>query len=401
MYQRGGEISRRYRVEIDDTTGIVDTFRWSIDDETTWVATGVPITGISHSLNSGVTVTFGATTGHIVGDAWQIDAGMLQATSVAIKGSSTIVSYSMIGAPFLGALRVYRTFFGFPFLRSQALFRDMDVNAVTVSGNKVYAVGAREPAVPPHAATLEVLQLSGSRLLLGGGGQATLTSYAATSVMHDPDWSTIYTTSGNGGGLTALDDTTLLQSSFDPLSDARWVDSELDTLVVVRGGNADGVNGSIDVFSTAVGGVPTFVNSFGFTGADIVESKSTAEIVGGKAFISAGSGGAQVLSTFTGVLLDSVPNPTVTGLLPAEVVANAVTIDNDLMFISNGEAGVYVAQADEDFDRSGPDGPVSLTLLGKLQFGVDQSVNHVAFKNNYLYIASGLGGLKIVRVTSP
>jgi hypothetical protein len=40
-------------------------------------------------------------------------------------------------------------------------------------------------------------------------------------------------------------------------------------------------------------------------------------------------------------------------------------------------------------------------MLGKLQFGSLQSVNHVAFKANYLYVAAGLGGLKIARIKAP
>jgi hypothetical protein len=41
-----------------------------------------------------------------------------------------------------------------------------------------------------------------------------------------------------------------------------------------------------------------------------------------------------------------------------------------------------------------------LTRLGKLKFGNLQSANHVAFKGDYLYVAAGLGGLKIVKIHS-
>ncbi len=37
-------------------------------------------------------------------------------------------------------------------------------------------------------------------------------------------------------------------------------------------------------------------------------------------------------------------------------------------------------------------------MLGQLQFGTVQSVNHVAYKSDHLFIAAGLGGLKIVKV---
>ena len=63
-----------YRVEIDGT-GTPDTFKWSEDGGVTWTATGVAITGSAQTLSRGVTVTFGATTGHTAGDYWDIAAG--------------------------------------------------------------------------------------------------------------------------------------------------------------------------------------------------------------------------------------------------------------------------------------------------------------------------------------
>lgn len=58
-----------YRVQIDGT-GTPDTFKWSNDGGASWVATGVNIMGTAQHLEDGVVVTFGATTGHTVGDRW-------------------------------------------------------------------------------------------------------------------------------------------------------------------------------------------------------------------------------------------------------------------------------------------------------------------------------------------
>ena len=57
-------------VEIDSTEGTVDTFRWSKDGGQTFVDEKVDITGSSQSLSYGLNVTFGATTGHGLGDRW-------------------------------------------------------------------------------------------------------------------------------------------------------------------------------------------------------------------------------------------------------------------------------------------------------------------------------------------
>lgn len=62
----------------DDATGLWEispnTFKWSDDGGSTWDATGVAITGSAQDLNNGVTVTFGATTGHRKDDYWTFTA---------------------------------------------------------------------------------------------------------------------------------------------------------------------------------------------------------------------------------------------------------------------------------------------------------------------------------------
>ena len=62
-----------YKVEIDGT-GTPDTFKWSDDGGITWDASTVSITGSAQTLNNGVTVTFGATTGHTSTNNWVFKA---------------------------------------------------------------------------------------------------------------------------------------------------------------------------------------------------------------------------------------------------------------------------------------------------------------------------------------
>lgn len=59
-----------YTMEIT-ATGTPDTIRWR-ENETDWVS-GISITGSAQTLNKGVTVTFGATTGHTLNDVWTIE----------------------------------------------------------------------------------------------------------------------------------------------------------------------------------------------------------------------------------------------------------------------------------------------------------------------------------------
>ncbi len=57
---------------IIDSAGTPDTFKWQKNAGS--FTTGVAITGAAQTLSNGVTVTFGATTGHTVPDQWVIGA---------------------------------------------------------------------------------------------------------------------------------------------------------------------------------------------------------------------------------------------------------------------------------------------------------------------------------------
>ncbi len=65
-----GQTASPYRVQIDNVSGPVDTFKWSADNGNTWRLNGVAISGSAQFLSNGVTVTFAHTTGHQVGDTW-------------------------------------------------------------------------------------------------------------------------------------------------------------------------------------------------------------------------------------------------------------------------------------------------------------------------------------------
>ena len=324
-----------------------------------------------------------------------IGGQMLQATSVTIVGNLAVVSYNMVGNPYLGGVDVIDfTNRNQPVLRSEALFQNTDVSAVTMSGTNVYLAEATGDTGFVSPAVVEVLHLSGNQLVLSGNARTGLTSFAATSVASG---TRVYATSGDSGALFMLDPVTFAVTSSIPLHDARWVAVGGGIVAVVQG-----TPGKLAVYTESS---MTPVGSWTFKGADIAQSKSQAELVGGKAFIAAGDSGVQVLNPLTGASLGQVPrpNPDSLGLSPSVVVTNAVAIDQDLMFISNGEAGVYLAQGSQAFSTSGT-GAQTITMRGKLRFGSLQSVNHVAYSAGgpgnpgVLIVAAGLGGLKIVQV---
>jgi hypothetical protein len=383
-----------YRVEIDAAPGggAADTFRWSDDGGATWRDEGVAIGADPYLLGQGVTIQFGAETGHAAGDAWVFEAARLQATSVTMNGDHQVVSYAVAGAPHLGGIQVFQKFTKDPVLRSQVLFRDTEIHAADVAQGFVYGAGATEPGTFTDLAELERFKLEGSKLTLDQYARIGLPSFAATGVTRDER--NVYATSGTTGGLSVLDPGTLATTTFYALDDARWVAVEKNQVAVARGG---ALGGNLAVYDEAAGALSA-AGLLPFDGADTPEAKTTVEIKKGNAYIAAGRAGVRVISLATGAVRATLDPPVVAGLDPADVAANAVTVDNDLMFISFGGAGVYVAKAGCRFDELKDGDPLVLTVLGHLAFGDFASTNHVAYLGDHLFVASGLGGLKIVRV---
>ena len=330
-----------------------------------------------------------------------VDGEVVQATAISPPRRFTfLISYNTRGNPFVGAVDYVINPFGLtPRLVSSVQFSDSDVSAVGLDDDWIYAAQATGASGFATPATIERLSLAPSGILLENNDRFDLTSFAATSVL--PLENEIYVTTGDNGHVYALDASDMSMVGQYALDDARWVAHDADNgrIVVVQGGVT---SGQISVFQE--GDFPlgsmTLLKTFPFPGADVPQSKSTVEVVGGKAFIAAGPGGVQVMCLDNGAIVGSVPRPDPAALQldPSVVVTNAVTVDEDLMFISNGEAGVYVAAGDADFANTPCDAPQNITMLWHLRFYDLQSVNHVDYENKRLLIAAGLGGLKIVRV---
>ena len=324
---------------------------------------------------------------------------VVQATAISPPRRFTfLISYNTRGNPFVGAVDYVINPFGLtPRLISSVEFSDSDVSAVGLDDDWIYAAQATGASGFATPAAIERLTLASSGILLENNDRFDLTSFAATSVV--PVGAEVYVTTGDNGHVYALDVSNMSVVGQFALDDARWVAHDADNgrIVVVQG-----TPGRISVFQEGdfPNGSMTLLDTFTFPGADVPQSKSTVEVVGGKAFIAAGPEGVQVMCLDDGQIVGSVPrpDPDALGLDSSVVVTNAVTVDEDLMFISNGEAGVYVAAADADFASTPCGAPLSITMLGHLRFDDLQSVNHVDYENKRLLIAAGLGGLKIVKV---
>ncbi len=70
-----GAATREFKIQIDGT-GSPNTFKWSINDGSSWVETGVAMTANWYTLQEGVQIKFAAITGHTSGNSWTWMAGL-------------------------------------------------------------------------------------------------------------------------------------------------------------------------------------------------------------------------------------------------------------------------------------------------------------------------------------
>jgi hypothetical protein len=316
------------------------------------------------------------------------DGISLQATDVSIQGNKAYVSYNVRGETFLGGVDVFSiNNRQQPSLESSIIFTDTDVNGIYQDGNYLYLASAKEPVDLDSPAILERIRLQGG-IPTDESETIDLASYAGTDVTVSSN--KIYATSGADDGAVSI----ISKNNFNllvsfPVEDARGVDVDNDMIGVVAGTPA-----RLLIFEDNID-APLY--DYTLTGATIDFSKSTIELVGGKAILAVGNGGMQAVCSETGAVIESFGHLFVPGLPADATVTNAASVDGKLMFMSNGEAGVYVASSDNRFDSNSCEID-NLQMLGHFRFDEDQSVNHVAYKNGVLFIASGLGGLKICTV---
>ncbi|MDP2885654.1 MAG: hypothetical protein Q8P51_11620 [Ignavibacteria bacterium] len=314
------------------------------------------------------------------------------ATAVSLDGQYAYISYNVRGETYRGGVDIVQVKGSKTTIRSEVLFNDTKVSSAFIdrNANKLYLAEASGNPTFDFPATVEMLQISGNKLSLAGSIRRVLTSYVATSIISVGG--SVYATTGNTGGLYTLTQDSLKIVRMVSLPDVRWVDYDASsqTLAAVQGG------GKLFVITPSTGLQGA---SYSFTGTGIPESKSTVRVIGSKALVAAGDGGVKLMNISNGNLVGSIPRTIVSGLDPSLSVTNAVAASGQYMYISNGEAGVYVAQASQPLENNSGNTAITLTVLGKLRFANQQSVNHVAFDGSTLVIASGLGGVKVVSVS--
>jgi hypothetical protein len=317
----------------------------------------------------------------------QYEGNTLMATHVKIADKYAFVTYNTKGDTYLGGLEVFDvTDISNPKIVWQAIFSKADISAVDYYNNKLYIVGAQDIYSMPDAklrtpALLEVLSLNDKREIQKVDTILNLDSYAGTGVKVNAEG--IYATSGSNGFLKVYNHH--FDSIFSaPIADARSVDSNTSNTYVLSG-----QPGKVSVYNRTN---HTLENTFTPNGATIPESKSELAVTDKYIYTALNDGGMKVLN-IDGSLKQFIPRPIVPeGADPVDYVTNSVSLNGDLVLLGNGEAGLYVGGVVKSRNDS-------VFLLGSIKFGDYESANFVESKDSVIFVATGLGGLKILSIS--
>ncbi|WP_029293821.1 hypothetical protein [Chryseobacterium hispalense] len=304
----------------------------------------------------------------------------LRATHVAIEGNYAYVSYNTEGETYLGAIEVLNiTNPNAPQLVMQAILPDTDVSSVRYDNGKLYIAGAKDIYASGAASPAFVgsMTLNGG-MLTSSLQQTVLTGKVGTDVTSNG--SKYYAVSGATGVLAQLNKTNQQIEMSIPLNDLRALGYNNNKIVVLSGTegvkiyDANGLN---------------LITSFATT-SDVAEAKRTIDFIDGKLLVSEGYNGVGVYNLSSGTKLQKLSLPTqVTGVNPSDIVSNGVSVNSGRVFVANGGAGLYVYTSNNN----------ELKLLGSLD--LTGSSNFVMSRGEYIFVATGAGGLKIIKTVAP
>lgn len=311
-----------------------------------------------------------------------VGGSSLQATKVVVLGKQAYVSYNLAGDPQAGAVDVIDVSGATPRITSELISTDADINSIAVESTALYAEGARN-----GKAFARRIGLINSNLTLDVR-DADLASYAGTGAAISNGF--LYATSGSGGALTVFKKDDLSRTAETLLTDARDVAANKNGngIVVVAG-----TPGRIAALDN--NGALLSIKDVG--GATIKESKSSIEAGKYTTLVALGDGGAKLFCGTGASPIASISPATAAGISALQTVTNAASASGGLLFTADGEAGVRVFGIKGKKNNNKCES-VDLPLLGSLNFGKQLSANGITYDGNYIYVASGLGGLEILRI---
>jgi len=303
-----------------------------------------------------------------------LDGQTLHASHVSFDQRRVYVSYSTIFNDYRGGVEIFDvTNITQPRIVSQALLADTDVTIALKTDEKLFMGEAINPYDNPDLkspAALEIIDLKNGALTTQTQ-RFDLPSFNANDVNCFDN--TIFVTSGTTGGALTMFNNHSLEFAHQVMRDSVKAVAKSSDYVVVLEGTGRRLHlykrHSWEYVRTIDVGCPNFY-----------QAKAEMAVLGDDVYLSALGCGLMVVDLKTGSVRKGIP-------APAGGQTNAISITDDgLVFLANGSDGLMVARiTGNDFE-----------VLGTARF--EGSTNYVAARGDDLFVANGIGGLKILEI---
>ncbi|MGL5112686.1 MAG: hypothetical protein ACRC6O_08620 [Flavobacterium sp.] len=302
----------------------------------------------------------------------------LQANHVYVSNKYAYVAYTFQGEIYSGAVDVIDISDPYkPKIITTALVKDTDITSVTYANGQLLLGAATDLDKNPNlssSSVVIVMQLNNG-LLTNNYTIVPLQGQVTTDITANS--TSFFAVTGDKGSLFKNTIGTNQQLEAVAQEDLRSVllyNEEVITLSGTKG---------VQIFKENNLG---FSRSFS-TSTDVKGAKRTMDVHQQKLIIAEGASGAGVYAIATGQKLQSLPIMLAANDSsdPNDVVTNAVSVNENKTFVANGAAGIAVYQTANQLD-----------WLGKID--IKGSSNYVKAQGDYIYVASGKGGLQIIKI---
>ena len=315
-------------------------------------------------------------------DALTYNGTVLRSTHVCVNGDYAYVSYNYEGDSYQGAVDMIDISDPYnPSLITSAVFPNTDISSIAYSNDALYLAGAREfiDGDDTNPAVLLKMTLNGGSLT-EDIELIDMVGYVGTDVAIGDSY--FYGVSGDNGILGAYNYSDNSLTASVSLNDLRAVGVTNGQVVVLQ-------NEGIQVFEAS-----TLNKILDFpTSTDVTEAKRTLDFYTSSVLAAEGADGTGIYNLTTGEKQNSIPVADATGLelAPDEIVTNAVSVNDEHIFIANGGVGVSVVKINSE-------SITDLTDFGSLD--LDGSANYVKSEDDLVFVADGFGGLKILKMVT-
>jgi hypothetical protein len=323
----------------------------------------------------------------------------VQANDIILKSSDAYVSYNYANELFRGAIQFIDVEDkDKPEITQEILFEEMDINTLYLDGNKLIFGGAANPAIYTSKSFIGIIENVKSFNVSDISDNLIFFSHSHGVTAITKKGSNYYISAGAEDGKIYITDKNFnIETTIDK-ADVRDMEEYTNGAIAIKGTTDNTEAAKIMLIKNN-----SVVKELGLTDFSSDYNKATIEMYNNElAFIGMSANGFQVYNISNDDALTSVFSLANPDSNPKHVT-NSVSYSNKLAFIANGEYGVRLVEVKDATKTSSNFGEI----LGFIDYegltdssSQNYSANHVAYKENHLFVASGVGGVNIYTVKS-